>query len=73
MGASAVNHLGQFLQQLIFSHVCVNLSLHQVVICELADQLLKVIHGGGGDGARGSEAQPSCFGRGRGLLNWTEI
>lgn len=73
MGASAVNHLGQFLQQLVFGHVCVHLSLHQVVVSKLADELLKVIHGGGGDGTRGSEAQPSRFGRGRGLLNWTEI
>lgn len=55
---SAVNHLGQLLQQVVLADVLVHVSLDQVVVGELADQLLEVVHGGGGEGAGGRRAGP---------------
>lgn len=51
---SAVNHLWQFLQQVVLTDVRVHVFMPQMVVSELIDQLLKVIHsGGGGSGAGG--------------------
>lgn len=78
MGPSAVNHLGQFLQQVLLSDARVHVFL-KVVLGELVDKLLKVVHGrgggssaGGGDGAGGGYAQSAGLGLGGGLQDRAE-
>lgn len=80
MEPSAVNHLWQFLQQVILSDGRVHVFILQMVVSEFIDQLLKVVHSrgggssvGGGDGAGRSYACSPWLWLSGSLQHWAEI
>lgn len=76
MEPSAVNHLWQFLQQVILSDARVHVFPLQMVLSEFIDKLLKVIHSRAGGSSAGGGCSYACspwFGLSGSLQHWAEM